>query len=161
MKTRFVLHTFIATALAAGVALFAASSASAGTKYQTSLVPTVAGAMPGLAASGSSIKLDGHRHLKGKLKKVVDGVGALVTTDGVPSADDYKVEIDLAVAATATSGTVTVSLDPKNGNGTFAADISGDPVLAGAALGDGIAVNAVRVKDSGGTVIGNGGIAFE
>jgi hypothetical protein len=160
MKTRFVLHTFMATALAAGVAL-SASSALAGTKYQTSLVPTVSGAMPGFSAKGSSIKIDGHRSVKGKLKKVVDGAGALVTTDPLNPTDNYSIEIDVAAAAVPVSGTVTVSFDVKNGNGTFAADISADPALAGAVLGNGIAVNAVRVKDGSGTVIGAGGVAFE
>lgn len=160
METRFVLHTFVATVLVAGMA-FSASSALAGTKYQTSLVPTVSGTMPGFSQKGSSIKIDGHRSLKGKLKKAVDGTGALVTTDPMNPADNYSVEVDVAVAATATSGTVTVSFDLKNGNGTFAADISGDPALAGAVLGDGIAINAVRVKDGSGTVIGTGGVTVE
>ena len=139
----------------------AATAAHAGSKYQTTLVPTVAGATPGFSAKGSSIKLDGHRKLKGKIKKVVDGAGALVTTDGTPSADDYTVEVDLAVSATATTGTVTVPFDLGNGNGNFALDISADPVFTGAALGDGVSVNAVRVKDSGGAVLGGGGVAIE
>ncbi|MBI3769734.1 MAG: hypothetical protein HY271_14770 [Deltaproteobacteria bacterium] len=125
------------------------------------MVPTVAGVMPGFSASGSSIKIDGHRSLKGKLKNVVDVTGARVTTDPMNTADNYSVEVDVAVAATATTGTVTVSFDLKNGNGGFAADVSGDPVLIGATLGDGVAINAVRVKDGSGTVIGTGGVAVE
>ena len=138
-----------------------AGPAYAGTKYQTSLVPNVAGASPGFAAAGSSIKIDGQLALKGKVKKVVDGTSALVSTDGVPSADDYKIEVDLSVPATAVIGTVTVPFDVNNGNGKFSSDLSGDPVFVGAALGAGVAVTAIRVKDSAGTVIGVGGIAIE
>ena len=138
-----------------------AGPAYAGSKYQTTLVPNVAGANPGLAAAGSSIKIDGHLALKGKVKKVVDGAGALVSTDGVPSLDDYKIEVDLSVPATAVSGTVTVPFDLNNGNGKFSADLSGDPVFVGAVLGDGVAVTAIRLKDGAGTVIGVGGIAIE
>ena len=65
------------------------------------------------------------------------------------------------MAATATAGTVTVRFDLNNGNGKFAVDLSGDPVFTGALLGDGVAVNAVRVKDSAGALIGNGGFAIE
>jgi hypothetical protein len=136
--------------------------AHGGTKYQTSLVPNVAGTSPGFAGAGSSIKIDGHRMLKGKIKKVVDVLSALVTTDGVlPSVDDYTIEVDLTVPATATSGTVTVPFDLKNGNGKFAADVTGDPVFAGAVLGDGVAVTAIRVKDRAGAVLGVGGVAIE
>ncbi|MBI3767947.1 MAG: hypothetical protein HY271_05545 [Deltaproteobacteria bacterium] len=162
MHNRVVMRTLRATILlTAALALAAAHPASAGTKYQTSLVPTVAGTQPGFSASGSSVKFDGHRSVKGKLKKVVDGTGTLVTTDPMNPADNYSVEIDVAVPAVPTSGTIAVSFDLKNGNGTFAAAVSGDPALAGAVVGEGIAVTAVRVKDSGGTVIGNGGVAVE
>jgi hypothetical protein len=153
------------TAASVGVAVAAmlvmGGPVIAGTKYQTSLVPNVAGAQPGFSASGSSIKIDGHRSLKGKIKKVVDGTGTLVTTDPANPADDYSIEVDLAVPATALSGTATVAFDVKKGNGTFAVDLSSDPTLVGAVLGDGIAVNGVRVKDPNGTVIGVGGVAFE
>jgi len=135
--------------------------AHGGTKYQTSLVPNVAGTSPGFAGAGSSIKIDGHRMLKGKIKKVVDGTSALVTTDGVPSADDYTIEVDLTVPATTTSGTVTVPFDLKKGNGTFAVNLTADPVFAGAVVGDGVAVTAIRVKDSAGTALGVGGVAIE
>jgi len=136
--------------------------AHGGTKYQTSLVPNVAGTSPGFAGAGSSIKIDGHRMLKGKIKKVVDGLGALVTTDSVlPSADDYTIEVDLTVPATTTSGTVTVPFDLKNGNGKFAADLTNDAVFTNAVRGDGVAVTAIRVKDSTGTVLGVGGVAIE
>jgi len=150
----------VATLTAALIVLSGAAGV-AGTKYQTSLVPNAAGTMPGFAAQGSSIKIDGHGNLKGKIKNVVDGTGNRVTTDPTDSADNYTVEIDLAVPATAGGGTVIVSFDLKNGNGTFALSITGDPALAGAAVGDGVAVNAVRVKDSTGTVIGVGGVAVE
>jgi len=138
-----------------------AGPVAAGTKFQTSLVPTVAGTPPGFSASGSSLFIDGHRQLKGKIKKVVDGAGLLVTTDGTPSLDDYRVEIDLTVAATATTGTAVVKFDVKNGNGKFSASLSGDPVFTGAAVGDGVAVTGIRVKDGSGTVIGTGGFAVE
>ena len=145
----------------AALVMFGAAPSVAGTKYQTNLVPTVAGTTPGFAAQGSSIKIDGHGNLKGKIKNVVDGAGNRVTTDVNDAGDNYSVEIDLAVAATAGGGTVTVSFDLKNGNGNFVTSISGDPALAGATVGDGVAVNAVRVKDSTGTVIGTGGVAVE
>jgi len=141
-------------------ALAAVAPAHAGSKYQTTLVPTSTTAVPGFSAKGSSIKLDGHLALKGKIKKVVNGSG-LVTTDGTPSADDYSVEVDLAVPATAATGTVTVAFDVNNGNGKFAASLVGNPVFAGSALGDGVSVLAVRVKDASSTVIGTGGFALE
>jgi len=162
MHSRVVMRTLrAAILLTAALALLVAHPASAGTKYQTSLVPKVAGTSPGFAGAGSSIKIDGHRMLKGKIKKVVDATSTLVTTDGVPSADDYKIEVDLTVPATLTSGTVTVPFDLKNGNGKFAVDLTNDPVFAGAVLGNGVAVNAIRVKDSTGTVLGVGGFAIE
>ncbi len=153
----------IATLALAAVCAFAltATPSLAGTKFQTSIVPDVAGTLPGFSPSGSSIKLDDKLRLKGKIKKVVDGAGVRVTTDGVPSVDDYSVEVDLSVPATAGSGTVTVSFDVKNGNGKFAADLTGDPALVGAVSGDGVNVGAVRVKDSSGTVIGGGGFAVK
>lgn len=146
--------------LLGGVALLAAAPAIAGTKYQTSLVPNVAGSQPGFSQNGSSVKIDDHRRLKGKIKKVVDGTGALVTTDSLNPADNYSIEIDLAVPATSLSGTVTVSFDVNNGNGKFAADLSTDPTLVGAVAGDGVAINGVRVKDSNGTVLGIGGVSL-
>ncbi len=161
MTMRLATEKCLVVGLSVTLGVLAHSSAFAGTKYQTSLVPNVAGAMPGFAAHGSSIKIDGHRALKGKLKKVVDGTGALVTTDGTPSSDDYTVEVDVSVPATAVTGTISVAFDLKNGNGKFAADISADPAFAGATLGDGVAVGAVRVKDSTGTVLGVGGFAVE
>jgi len=158
---QFVVRTWTMAAVIPALALVVASPVSAGTKFQTSLVPNVAGSMPGFSAKGSSIKIDGHRNLKGKIKKVVDGTGALVTTDDMNPADNYTVEVDLSVPATAAAGTITVSFDVKNGNGTFAADVSGDPVFAGAVLGDGVAVTGIRVKDSSATVLGVGGFAIE
>jgi hypothetical protein len=137
----------------------AAAPAAAGTKYETSLVPLMAGELPGFAATGSSIKIDDHLRLKGTLKKVVDSSGARVTTDGVPSGDDYRVEVDVGIASGTTATTITVAFDVKNGNGTFQADLSGDPVLASAQSGDGIAVNGVRVRNGAGTLLGVGGFA--
>ncbi len=151
----------LAVAIVPGILMaFAVRPASAGTKIQASLVPNVAGTMPGFSENGSSIKLDDHLSLKGKVKKVVDGAGARVTTDGVPSTDDYTVEVDVSVPATLTSGTVTVAFDVTNGNGSFAEDLSTNPLFAGTTSGDGVAVTAVRVKDSGGTVRGVGGFAI-
>jgi hypothetical protein len=142
-------------------ALAIAAPAVAGTKFQTSLVPLVAGAHPGFSSNGSSIKLDDHLNLSGKVKKVVDGTGALVTTDGVPSSDDYHVEVDLGLMSGTTTGTVSVAFDLKNGNGKFQANLTGNPALAGGMSGDGVAVNGVRVKDSSGTVLGVGGFALK
>lgn len=147
-------------AIAVCTAALTVPPAHAGTKYQTSLVPLIAGSTPGFSAKGSSIKLDDKLRLKGKIKKVVDGAGVRVTTDGVPSPDDYSVEVDLAVAAGTAAGTVTVFFDLNNGNGKFAADLSTDPVISAAAAGDGIAVNAVRVKDASSTLFGVGGFAI-
>jgi hypothetical protein len=67
----------------------------------------------------------------------------------------------LSVPATAASGTVTLSFDLTNGNGKFAADLTTDTVFMNAVVGDGVAVTAVRVKDSGGAVIGPGGFGIE
>lgn len=146
---------------ALGAAFVIAAPAIAGTKFQTSLVPLVAGSHPGFSSNGSSIKLDDHLNLKGKIKKVVDGTGALVTTDGVPSSDDYHVEVDLGLASGTTTGTVTVAFDLKNGNGKFSTSLSGNPALTGGMSGDGVAVNGVRVKDSTGMLLGVGGFALK
>jgi hypothetical protein len=157
MKTR--LTTTLAVACAAiGIA---AVPALAGTKYQTSLVPIAAGSMPGFSSSGSSIKLDDKLSLKGKIKNVVDGAGMRVTTDGVPSSDDYSVEVDLGLASGTSAGTVAVLFDLKNGNGKFSADLTGNPAIAGGVSGDGVAVTGVRVKNGSGAVIGVGGFAIK
>jgi hypothetical protein len=162
MNKRFLPSaTAVVIAPAMLLVLVVAHPAAAGTKYQTSLVPNVAGTTPGFSQNGSSIKLDDRVRVKGKIKKVVDAAGALVTTDGVPSADDYTVEIDISVPATAGSGTVTVPFDVKNGNGKFDEDLTADPAFAGATSGDGVAVTAVRVKDGTGTVLGVGGFAVK
>ncbi len=152
---------FAAALAFCAVVTLATSPASAGTKYQTSLVPDVAGTNPGFSASGSSIKLDDKLMLKGKIKEVVDAAGLRVTTDGVPSADDYSIEVDLSVPATAASGTLVVPFDLKNGNGKFSLDFSADPILTGTASGHGVRVLGVRVKDSSGTVLGGGGFAIK
>jgi hypothetical protein len=138
-----------------------AGPASALSKYQTTLIPLQAGTKPGFSASGSSIKLDGHRKLLVKIKNVVDGTGARVTTDPNNASDNYSVEIDVDIPATAATGTVTVSFDLKNGNGGASADVSTNVVFTGATTGDGVGIDAVRVKDGSGTVIGRGGVAIE
>ena len=139
----------------------ATAPALAGTKYQTSLVPILAGSTPGFSSSGSSIKLDDKLSLKGKVKKIVDGAGMRVNTDGVPSADDYSVEVDLGLASGTAAGTVVVPFDVTNGNGKFSVDLTGDPAIAGGGSGDGVAVTGVRVKDSSGTLLGVGGFAIK
>jgi len=132
------------------------ASAHAGTKYQTNLVPVLAAGQPGFSASGSSIKIDrSPMTVSGKIKKVVDGTGALVTTDGAPSADDYTVEVDRSCPATLASDTVTVPVELKNGNGKFTQTAA---ALCGVA-GDGVGIMAIRVKNAAGTVIGVGGVA--
>ena len=141
---------------------FGVTAVQAGTKYQTTLVPNVSGTTPGFSAKGSSLKLDGSRHtLSGKIKNVVDGTGARVSTDPNAPGDNYSVEVDLSVPAVPATTTLTVSFDVANGNGKFSVDLGGDPVFAAAATGQGIAVLAVRVKDATATVIGVGGIAKE
>ena len=156
------MRTLTALTAVGALAMFALPApGTAGTKYQTSLVPSAAGAVPGFSASGSSVSLNGKRALKGKIKKVVDGAGMLVTTDVNDGLDDYSIEVDLSVPGTPASGTVSVKFNLKKGNGTFAASLSDQPVFAGAALGNGVAVQAVRVKDATGAVIGIGGFALE
>jgi len=59
------------------VGLFSVSTAVAGTKYQTSLVPNVAGTAPGFAFTGASVKLDDNLLVKGKIKTVVDAGGTV------------------------------------------------------------------------------------
>ena len=157
MKTSLMM-TLAATCAAVGIAT---APALAGTKYQTSLVPILAGSTPGFAASGSSIKIDDKLRLKGKVKKIVDGAGDRVTTDGIPSADDYSVEVDLGLASGTSAGTVVVSFDVNNGNGKFSVDLTGDPAIAGGGPGDGVAVTGVRVNDSLGTLLGVGGFAIK
>ena len=139
----------------------ATAPAYAGTKYQTNLVPSAAGSTPGFQSNGSSVKVDDKLVIKGKIKKVVDGAGALGTTDVAEPLDDYSIEMDLAVAAAATTGTIVVKFDVKKGNGKFSADISGDAVFVGTTAGQGVTVTAVRVKDAGGNVLGVGGFALK
>ena len=148
-------------ALSLCVAGLAAAPVYAGTKYHTNLVPLVEHTTPGFSPHGSHLKFNDHRHLKGKIKRVVDAAGARITTDGTPSMDDYSVEVDQSVPATGGSETVTVHFDLKNGNGDFKVDLSTDPVLSAAAAGDGVAVDAVRVKNSAGTLIGVGGFSLK
>jgi hypothetical protein len=140
---------------------FAAAPAYGNSKAELSLVPAVKGSQPGFSADGSSIRLDGRQHLRGKIKKVVDSAGHRVTTDPKNSADDYSVEVDVVVPSVPSSGTVVVKLDLKNGGGKFKVDLASNPIFSGAAKGAGVAVNAVRVKDSTGTVIGFGGYALK
>ena len=131
----------------------------AGTKYQASLSPESAGDTPGFSANGSSIKIDDLLRVKGKIKKVVDGDGALVTTDPLDAGDDYYVEIDIKVASTGEQGTVVIFFDLKNGNGKFAADLSAQAVFAGSIVGDGVEIERVRVFSSD-TEIGRAGFAL-
>jgi hypothetical protein len=131
------------------------ASAHAGTKYQTNLVPVSAAGQPGFSASGSSIKIDrSPMTVSGKIKKVVDGTGALVTTDGVASADDYTVEVDRSCPATAGSDNAIVPVELKNGNGKFTLTLGG---FCGP--GAGVGITAIRVKDAAGIVIGVGGVS--
>ena len=134
---------------------FASVPALAGTKFQTSLVPTLVGASPGFSNAGSSVKIDINA-VKGKIKKVVDGAGALVSTDGTPSADDYTIEID-TLEANATTGMLVIPFDLTNGNGKFSLSLSGVFTPAGQSL----SFTGIRVKDSVGTVLGTGGISLE
>jgi hypothetical protein len=151
--------SFLAVVACGGIGLLPIQ-ANARTNYQTSLVPNVAGSTPGFSAKGSSLKISGsHLALKGKIKNVVDDTGARITTDALNPADNYSVEVDLSVPHTAATSTVVVSFDLKNGNGKFSTDLSSDPAIDGATAGDGVAVEAVRVKDAAGNVIGHGGFA--
>lgn len=129
--------------------------AHAVTKYQTSLVPDIAGTKPGFSAKGSSIQINGHLALKGKLKGAVDGAGARI--NGLT----YTVEVDLSIPATSATETIVVDCALTNGNCTFKEDLSTDAGLSAAAAGDGVAVLAVRVKDNNNVVIGRGGFAKE
>ena len=88
MRTRW---TMVGQVCAATVLCLAPPPAHAGTRYLTSLVPVVAGRLPGFSAAGSSVKVDGSRRvLRGKIKRVVDGNGMPV------SADNYRVEVDIS-----------------------------------------------------------------
>jgi hypothetical protein len=128
--------------------------AHAVSKYSTSLVPDDA-MNAGFSARGSSIQINGHLALKGKLKGAVDGTGTRIT--GLT----YSVEVDLSIPATSTTETIAVPCVLANGNCKFAEDLSMDPGLSGAMTGDAVAVLAVRVKDNNGAVIGRGGFAKE
>ena len=132
----------------------------AGSKYQTTLVPNLAGTNPGFSASGSSIKIQ-HGMVTGKIKGVVDGAGNPVTTDPTNPADNYSVSVAFTELSMGTTGSVTVTFDLTNGNGTFAKDATGAFSAAGATLGDGITIDSVRVIDSMQNVIGGGGVAVE
>ena len=76
--------------------------------------------------------------LKGKVKKIVDDMGVLVTTDPVNPFDDDFVELDLTIPATGNFGTLIVFSDVKKGNGKFTADLSGSSVFTGAVSGDAV-----------------------
>jgi hypothetical protein len=141
------------------LALCVPALANAGTKYQANLTPDEAADMPGFTANGSSIKIDDRLRAKGKIKRIVDDQGALVTTDPLDGNDDYWVEIELHVLSTDLEDTVTIFFDVKNGNAKFSADLSADPVFAGAIMGDGVEVDGVRVY-SPTDEIGRAGIAI-
>ena len=132
----------------------------ASSKYQTTLVPNLAGTNPGFSASGSSIKIQ-HGMVTGKIKGVVDGAGNRVTTDPTNPADNYSVRVDFTELNMGTTGAVTVTFDLKNGNGSFAKDASTAFSAAGATPGDGIAIDDVRVIDNMANVIGGGGVVAE
>ncbi len=153
MKANRIVNVLAVVACSAVILL--PVRAHAVTKYQTSLVPDVAGTQPGFSAKGSSIQINGHLALKGKLKGAVDGTGARI------SGRTYTVEVDLSIPATSATETVSVPCDLTNGNCTFKEDLSSDVDLSAAAVGDGVAVLAVRVKDNNGVVIGRGGFAKE
>jgi hypothetical protein len=104
---------------------FSASSALAGTKYD-SLVPTVSGRCPA-SPEGSSIKISGHRSLKGKSPWTV---GALVTTIDEPGRQQGRVDVASPRPRHQYGHRV---VRPEGQQRTFPADISGDP-LAGAVL---------------------------
>ncbi len=129
--------------------------AHAVTKYQTSLVPDVAGTKPGFSAKGSSIQINGHLALKGKLKGAIDGTGARI--NGLT----YTIEVDISIPATSATETISVACELTNGNCTFKEDLNSDVDLSAAAVGEGVAVLAVRVKDNNSVVIGRGGFAKE
>ncbi len=150
----------IVALLGCAVIALAAAPAHGNSKAEVSLVPVVKGSKPGFSADGSSLRIDA-RHLKGKIKKVVDAQGNLVSTNPKDAADDYSVEIDVTVLTGPTTGTIAVKFDLKNGNGKLKADLSSNSIFAGAPAGAGVAVNAVRVKDGTGAVIGSGGYALK
>ena len=149
-------------ALAAVAALpLVAAPVHAGTKYQTNLVPELAGSTPGFSANGSSIKIDDKLSIKGKIKGVVDALGDKVTTDSVDSNDDYVVQIDLAIDASHAAGAVFIHFDVKKGNATFATSLVGNPLLAGATAGMGVTVHRIEVRNANGEVLGTGGFALK
>lgn len=163
MKTT-IASTILCFLSAAAWLAAPASAEAAATSYQTSLVPIEADATPGFSTNGSSIKIISGNHqlrVKGKIKRIVDENGDRVTTVRSDSDDDYVVEIDLFVPATDESDTVSIPFDLKNGNGTFQTRVNrGDSIFAGAAKGDGVVIEAVRVLDASGTLIGAGGVSL-
>jgi hypothetical protein len=135
----------------------AVGSAHAGSKYQTTLVPNLAGTNPGFSASGSSIKIQ-HAMVTGKIKGVVDDAGNRVTTGPT---NPYTIHVSFTELSMGTTGAVTVTLNLKNGNGTFAQDASSAFSAAGVTAGDGIAIDSVRVMDNMSNTIGGGGVVGE
>jgi hypothetical protein len=150
-----LMTTLAATCAAVGIAT---APALAGTKFQTSLVPILAGSTDSRKAQHQT---DDKLRLKGKVKKIVDGAGERVTTDGVPSADDYSVEVDLGLASGTSAGTVVVPFDVTNGNGKFSLDLTGNAAITGGGSGDGVGVTGVRVFDNLGNLLGVGGFAIK
>jgi hypothetical protein len=156
-----VRHSVILTALLWGAAGLIAAPASAGSKYQASLVPVIEGNKPGFRADGSDLRIDEHKKVKAKLHEVVDAAGNKVTTDGHPSADDYVLEIDLSVPATGQSTTAVIPFDLHDGHADIKTDLKNNAVFTGAAKRDGVAVTGVRVKDASATIIGNAGFELK
>ena len=117
---------------------------------------------PGFSARGSSIKIvsRGQLSLKGKIKRVVDADGNLVTTRRQDPDDDYTIEVEVFVPATDSSGTISLSFDLNNGNGKFKARLRGDEALTGALRGDGVVIEEVRIFDASDTLLGVGGVTF-
>jgi hypothetical protein len=141
-----------------------APAGAASTFHPTSLVPHEADTAPTFSTPGSSLKLisgNGRLKVKGKLKRVVDASGDRITTDRSDPDDDYAIEIDLSVPATGATETVAIAFDLKNGNATFRTDVKRNaPLFDGAEKGDAVIVDAVRIFEPTGALIGVGGVAL-
>jgi hypothetical protein len=154
MRTKTWLVVLALSSVVLGGAVGPADAVS---KYQTTLVPNLAGTNPGFSASGSSIKIQ-HAMVTGKIKDVVDGAGNRVTTSPT---NPYTIHVAFTELSMGTTGTVTVTVNLTNGNGTFAQDASSAFSAAGVTPGDGIAIDSVRVSDNMGNTIGGGGVVGE
>jgi hypothetical protein len=141
-----------------------APAEAASTFHQTSLVPLEADTAPTFSTSGSALKLLSGNHrlkIKGKLKRMVDARGDRITTDRRDPDDDYAIEIDLFIPASGASETVSIAFDLENGNATFRTDVKRSaPLFDGAEMGDAVVVDAVRIFEPTGALIGVGGVAL-